>query len=258
LKKIKRVKREKSTTTKGHYVTNAQLLPAVIEAKQLGRVTNRLAKMLLLIAERYSRKSWFSGYSYREDMVAHAVANLCQNALKFDHTRFNNPFAYYTTAIHNSFQQYKGEEKKHRDTRDALLVKAGANPSFTYLEEHEREEHEAALKPEDEKELPESEAVDPIDDDLGLIAGNLDKANKEGKRSRVTPKSTVRAEAHASGPVKVYKPGAFVQDEDGNLSFLDGELVNIKKVTKHELVITPKKKPRVGDSKPSKKRALKK
>ena len=128
-----RGRRPKATTSKGHYITNATLLPEVIRAKELGRVTNELAEMLMMIAIRYSFKSNFGGYSFREDMVSSALVNLCANALKFKPEMSNNPFAYYTTSIHNSFLQYMSDERKHRDIRDKLIVEAGSNPSFTAM-----------------------------------------------------------------------------------------------------------------------------
>ena len=127
-------RRPKATTTKGHYITNSVLLPEVIRAKQLGRVTNELARMILMIAERFSCKSNFVGYSFREDMVSFAMVNLMANALKFNPEKSNNPFAFYTTAIRNSFLQYLADEKKHRDIRDSLIVEEGLNPSFNYSE----------------------------------------------------------------------------------------------------------------------------
>lgn len=134
--KVKRapVKREKSTTTKGHYITNAVLFPEVIRAKALGVITNELAKMLMMIAERYSCKSNFIGYSFRKDMVSFALVNLMANALKFNPEKSSNPFSFYTTSIHNSFLQYLAYEKDHRDLRDALIVEEGLNPSSTYTE----------------------------------------------------------------------------------------------------------------------------
>ena len=131
-KKPTKTKREKATTTKGHYVTNAVLLPEVIRAKQLGQVTEDLMLMIEAIAERYSRKYCFIGYSFREDMVAAAIENLCKNALKFDHEKYSNPFAYYTTAVHNSFLQFLSDEAYERNVRDKMLMEAGANPSFNY------------------------------------------------------------------------------------------------------------------------------
>lgn len=132
-------RRPKSTTTKGHYVTNSVLLPEVIKAKQLGRITNDLARMIQMIAERFSCKANFVGYSFREDMVSFAMVNLMANALKFNPEKSNNPFAFYTTAIRNSFLQYLAEEKKHRDIRDSLIIEEGLCPSNTFVE-NSREE----------------------------------------------------------------------------------------------------------------------
>lgn len=128
-----KVKKEKSTSTRGHYVTNAQLLEAIAADKANGRVlSSRLAKYLYMIAERYSFSPSFANYSFREDMVSIAVVNLCANWYKFDPEKSDNPFAFYTTAAYRSFLQYLADEKKHREIRDVLLVEAGANPSFSF------------------------------------------------------------------------------------------------------------------------------
>lgn len=131
-----KVKREKSTDTKKFYVSNAQILEAFHEAKAQNRLTDRLAGYLMLIAERYSYHPWFAGWSYREDMVASAVVNLCANWHKFNPEKSDNPFAYYTTATYRSFLSYLDAERKERDIKDQLLVEAGANPSFNYQERH--------------------------------------------------------------------------------------------------------------------------
>lgn len=128
-----KTKREKSTTTVGHYVRNSDLLPAIAEAKERGEVTERLIKMIWMIADRYSKKGSFVNYSFRTDMVSAAVENLCKNALKFNNEKYDNPFAFYTTAIHNSFLQFIANEKKQQNIRDILLIDAGSNPSFNYV-----------------------------------------------------------------------------------------------------------------------------
>ncbi|WP_407308197.1 hypothetical protein [Acinetobacter sp.] len=126
-------KRAKSTTTRGHYVTNAQLLEAIAADKANNNTLSpKLAGYLHKIAERYSFSSSFGGYSFREDMVSFAVVNLCANWYKFDPEKSDNPFAFYTTAAYRSFLQYLADEKKQRDIRDQMLVEAGANPSFSY------------------------------------------------------------------------------------------------------------------------------
>lgn len=147
--KPKRKKREKSTSTDGHYITNATLLPEVIRSKELGYITPELTQMIMMIAEKYSRKSWFIGYSFREDMVLAAVLNLCNsnNALKFNPDKYKNtpggpnPFSYYTTAIHHTFQHFKAAERRESDIKNQLMMDAGVNPSFGF-EERMRERQE--------------------------------------------------------------------------------------------------------------------
>lgn len=139
------VKKAKSTTSRGHYVTNSQLLEAIAADKVAGKLSDKLAKYLFMIAERYSFSSSFGGYSFREDMVSFAVVNLCANWHKFDPAKSDNPFAFYTTAAYRSFLQYLADEKKQRDIRDQMLVDAGANPSFSY-----QERAKAALSTSDE------------------------------------------------------------------------------------------------------------
>ncbi len=115
-----------------YYLTNADLLPEVIICKGTGVISKRLAQMLLLLSDRYSRKFNFNGYTFREDMVSAAVLNLMQNALKFNPEASSNPFAYYTQAIHRSFLQYIEMESKHRHIRDQLLVDCGMEASHGY------------------------------------------------------------------------------------------------------------------------------
>lgn len=137
-KKTKPVKKERATSTRGHYVTNAQLLEAFHEAKAAGKLTDRLAKYLMMVAEKYSYHPWFAGYSFREDMVCSAVVNLCANWHKFNPEKSENPnpFSYYTTACYRSFLSYLDAERTERDIRDELLISAGANPSFNYQSKH--------------------------------------------------------------------------------------------------------------------------
>lgn len=119
-----------------YYLTNATLLPEVIKCRKAGKISNELAKMLMLLTDRYSRSSQFGGYTFREDMVSEALINLCQNALKFDPEKSSNPFAFYTTSIYHSFLQFLNNEKKHRNIRDKMLIELGENPSFNYMEEN--------------------------------------------------------------------------------------------------------------------------
>ena len=130
-----------STTSKSspstYYIDKEEMVKEVIKSRETGVMTDRLARMILLLAEKISYRHCFIGYSYREDMVADAVLNLvCGGALKFDPSKSQNPFGYYTIAIHRSFIHFLHVEKKHRYIRDKLLIELGENPSFGFLEDH--------------------------------------------------------------------------------------------------------------------------
>lgn len=160
-------KREKSTTTIGHYVKNADLYPAIVRAKEQGKVTDELIRMIYMIADRNSRKANFVKYSYREDMVMFAVQNLCKNALKFSLDR-DNPFAYYTSAINNSFLQYLGQEKKERDVKDKAMMISGYNPSYNF-ESEDNQVSEAisdGLSGEQNEDLSETLSIEQLKESI--------------------------------------------------------------------------------------------
>lgn len=223
---------------KAFYVKNADLLEAVIAAKKKGVVTDELAKMLFKIAERYSFSSSYIGYTFREDMVASAVANLCAggNALKFDETKYKNPFAYYTTAVYNSFLQYIAEEKKQRNIRDALLVEAGQNPSFNFLESERPDDHgEISLSDDLDYSPPEDDTpvAEEKDEDNGIADPKEEK--KRGRPVKGVAGKVVHEERFSS-PVTVFKSklsldanGDPITDEAGNFVI---EKEQVKKVVK--------------------------
>ena len=130
--------KEKDTTTpagKTIYLGNKELLPAVKEAKAKGVMTDKLARMLLLLCSRYAKKGSFVNYSYNDDMQSYAMMMLVRTWNSFNPEKSSNPFAFFTQCIKNSFIQYLNHEKKHRVLRDALLVDQGLTPSFGYNED---------------------------------------------------------------------------------------------------------------------------
>lgn len=251
-----KTKREKSTTTIGHYVRNADLLPAVIEAKELGVVTDKLIKMIWLIAERYSRKANFVGYSFREDMVSAAVENLCKNALKFDHEKYSNPFSFYTTAIHNSFLQFMAEEKKHRTLRDTLLIDAGANPSFNFMED-ELDETQLEIKESDEYYVAKKKSISEEDDNIEMLDERVPRVPYEEK---------IRYRDRIPSEVKIYGPDDVEIDPvTGDIIIKSKEQVNgipayERSVSKPEQVeeVKTKRKPQTVKTDAEKKPTVKK
>ncbi len=64
-------------------------------------------------------------------MKGQAVLQLTQIGLQFDESKSNNPFAYYTAAVTNSFVRVINLEKRNQNIRDDILEMNNLNPSFT-------------------------------------------------------------------------------------------------------------------------------
>jgi len=102
-----------------------------------GKTTNKLARMYMKLCERYGTRSNWRGYTYNDEMRSQALLQLTQIGLQFDESKSENPFAYYTAAITNSFTRVLNLEKKNQIIRDDILEHAGLNPSYTRQTENE-------------------------------------------------------------------------------------------------------------------------
>jgi hypothetical protein len=100
-------------------------------SKDHGQATRTLATMYMKLCERYATRSNWRGYTYNEEMRGQALLQLSQIGLQFDESKSQNPFAYYTAAITNSFTRILNLEKKNQNIRDDMLEQAGLNPSWT-------------------------------------------------------------------------------------------------------------------------------
>jgi hypothetical protein len=96
-----------------------------------GNMTRKLATMFMKLCERYATRSNWRGYTYNEEMRGQALLQLSQIGLQFDESKSQNPFAYYTAAITNSFTRILNIEKKNQNIRDDILEMNGLNPSWT-------------------------------------------------------------------------------------------------------------------------------
>lgn len=131
------------------YLTNAALAAEILACQTTMIVSDRLARMLVLMVARIALKPSFRSYSFIQDMKAEAVWQLIKcnesstraksdtrpNILKFDF-RYSerkglkpNPFSYSTTIILNVFRRCIKLESSHAALRDEIMVGAGMTPS---------------------------------------------------------------------------------------------------------------------------------
>mgnify|MGYP005673631557 CR=1 FL=1 len=100
-------------------------------SKVHGQATNKLALMWMKLCERYATRGNVRGYTYNDEMKGQAILQLTQIGLQFDESKSNNPFAYYTAAVTNSFVRIINIEKRNQNIRDDILEMNHMNPSFT-------------------------------------------------------------------------------------------------------------------------------
>lgn len=127
-----------------HYRLNEHKIPFIVGkshwkgdletgeyCREHGTMTRKLATMFMKLCERYATRSNWRGYTYNEEMRGQALLQLSQIGLQFDESKSQNPFAYYTAAITNSFTRILNIEKKMQNIRDDILEINGLNPSWT-------------------------------------------------------------------------------------------------------------------------------
>lgn len=112
-------------------------------SKEHGQITDNLARMYIKLCERYATRGNVRGYTYNDEMKGQAILQLTQIGLQFDESKSNNPFAYFTAAVTNSFVRIINIEKRNQTIRDDLLEINGMAPSYTRTSENE---YAAAIK----------------------------------------------------------------------------------------------------------------
>lgn len=126
-----------------HYVNNADLLKCIIQYKKDCRAAKReglakpkipdyVGKCLILITENLSHKTNFSGYSFKDEMIADARENCVMYFDNFDPKRSKNPFAYFTQISYYAFIRRIHKEKKQ------LYVKYKTTEQHVVLDEMEQ------------------------------------------------------------------------------------------------------------------------
>lgn len=125
---IVKKKRKKKAASDADYVSNQDLLDALVEYKKkkddsenAGRKKPKLpdfiGECILKIASRLSYRPNFANYPYREEMVSDAVLNCITYIDNFDPAKSSSPFGYLTQICWFSFVRIINKEKREKYTQ---------------------------------------------------------------------------------------------------------------------------------------------
>ena len=126
---------------KRHYVNNKDFYDALVVYKNKlaenpnAKVPDYIGQCVMAICTKLSTKPNFSGYSYRDEMIADGIENCIAAVNGFDPSKSSNPFAYFTQIAWNAFIRRITKEKKqqyikHKNMVNSALVSELEHSSF--------------------------------------------------------------------------------------------------------------------------------
>ena len=154
---------------RGHPGRGKETHPNVPTTYYKGRVWCPETEYGCFVAKR-NGKVYLTGNTYIDEMRGQAILQLSQIGLQFDESKSENPFAYYTAAVTNSFTRVLNIEKKNQNIRDDMLEQNGLVPSMTRQNSQDFAE-ETARQAELYKtmRMPKSKEDIPEEDDGGEV-----------------------------------------------------------------------------------------
>lgn len=78
------------------------------------QIPNYLGECFYKIATKLATKPNFANYSYKEEMIGDGIENCIHYVRSFNPDKYQNPFAYFTQVVWNSFIHRINKEKKQQ------------------------------------------------------------------------------------------------------------------------------------------------
>lgn len=128
------------------YVDKAMFYQALVKRKEeidkirasgdmdtMPRISDYVGDCIQKICTNLARKYTFSGYHFRDDMVADAIVHCLRYIDSFDITQSENPFSYFTQAAYYQFLARIGSEKQYSYIKAKSLMNSAI---YDELSEH--------------------------------------------------------------------------------------------------------------------------
>ncbi len=113
-------KRGKKADKTKFYVDPKEFDQQIVAYYNSGVLNNELAEMVSKIAHKLSYAPNFINYSYREEMVGDGIIRMFKALMskKYNHSKGNNPFSYFTRIAFNAFRNRIKKEKHIHETHE--------------------------------------------------------------------------------------------------------------------------------------------
>jgi hypothetical protein len=114
-------------TRRKPYVNGIDFHNALVEWKEdlkcdsTARMSNYIGECFTKIATQRAKHGWFSGYSFKDEMIGEAVLTMCKYAKNYDPEKTDNGFAYFTQFANNAFFQVMKREKNFADYKFEMV-----------------------------------------------------------------------------------------------------------------------------------------
>lgn len=115
--------------SKNQYVNNKKMNEAFKEYRKewdetgiKPQLSDYLGHCIMEIATNLAKRSNFSGYTYKDEMIEDGIENAIVAAGNFDPHKYDNPHAYFSMVIWNAFIRRITREKKESYIKHKSLI----------------------------------------------------------------------------------------------------------------------------------------
>lgn len=154
-----------TSKTSEHYLASSDFFAALVASKITGKISDKLARMFILLSERNANHRNFVRYTHiREDIIA--IGQLAclkgfdsfrpfkdkersdewaENKvdIEYNHEWCSNSFAFFTTCIRHAIIQHLKTEYNQSNIKNKRRLELGMDASFGYTDHIKEKEDEA-------------------------------------------------------------------------------------------------------------------
>lgn len=196
-----------------HYVDNKKFYNEIVKhhekcyeaiknGKDVPKLNDYIGECIYKIANNLALNSNFIRYSFKEEFIEDAIENCFMYFNGFDHTKYMNPFAYFTQISYNAFRRRIKKEQKIRYTKykylqqmvtgtdSSLMVDSDDNPVMTnqltdymndFIKNYEEKERENKRKLKEKSSLNKERKKTISDFYEGKDNGKNEYSNPSGE-----------------------------------------------------------------------------